>query len=184
MPRGGAAWPQGIRWLAGGLAAVVLVLAVAWVLFVPAADWLARHDVGAAKGPLLRTARDDARGRRDPRRQPVRRGRPGVHHPEFHLVPRRAGDRPIHQGDRAARLGQARRADRRHLRAGARRPGLRERPPHRHGGAHRIHPRALTRRMAAVRPGATGLGPVSPARRPGRPHRRWAAGRETRHPVV
>jgi hypothetical protein len=40
----------------------VLVLALAWVLFVPAADWLAHHDVGSAKGPLLQTARDTARG--------------------------------------------------------------------------------------------------------------------------
>jgi hypothetical protein len=58
-----AAWPQGIRWLAGVIAAVVLAVAVAWVLFVPAADWLAHHDVGSAKGSLLQTARDDARGR-------------------------------------------------------------------------------------------------------------------------
>ena len=57
------AWPRGIRWLAGGTAAVVLAVAVAWFLFVPAADWLARHDVGSAKGPLLQTARDAARGR-------------------------------------------------------------------------------------------------------------------------
>ncbi len=49
--------------LVGGIAAVVLALAIAWALFVPAADWLARHDVGSAKGPLLQTARDAARGR-------------------------------------------------------------------------------------------------------------------------
>ena len=41
----------------------MLVLALAWVLFVPAADWLAQYDVGSAKGPLLQTARDAARGR-------------------------------------------------------------------------------------------------------------------------
>jgi len=62
-----AAWPRGIRWLAGGigaaLLALVIVLAIAWVLFVPAADWLAHHDAGSAKGPLLQTARDAARGR-------------------------------------------------------------------------------------------------------------------------
>ena len=57
-----AAWPRGNRWLAG-IAAVVLGLAIAWVLFVPVADWLAHHDVGSAKGPLLQTARDAARGR-------------------------------------------------------------------------------------------------------------------------
>src|SRR5260370_40928854 len=58
-----AALPRGTRWLLGGIAAVVLALAVAWVLFVPAADWLVRHDVGSARGPLLQTARDAARGR-------------------------------------------------------------------------------------------------------------------------
>jgi len=57
------ALPRRVRWLAGGIAAVVLAVAVAWVLFVPAADWLARHDVASAKGPLLQTARDAARGR-------------------------------------------------------------------------------------------------------------------------
>ena len=57
-----AAWPRGNRWLAG-IAAVVLGLAIAWVLFVPVADWLARHDVGSVKGPLHETALDNARGR-------------------------------------------------------------------------------------------------------------------------
>ena len=57
-----AAWPRGIRWLVG-VAAVVLALAIAWVLFVPVADWLAHHDVGSATGPLHETARDNARGR-------------------------------------------------------------------------------------------------------------------------
>src|ERR1700745_1109179 len=57
------AWPRGIRWLAGGLAAVVLALAGAWALFVPVADWLARHDVGPATGPLHETALDNARSR-------------------------------------------------------------------------------------------------------------------------
>ena len=57
-----AAWPRGIRWLAG-IAAVVLGLAIAWVLFVPVADWLAHHDVGSVNGPLHETALDNARGR-------------------------------------------------------------------------------------------------------------------------
>jgi hypothetical protein len=51
-----------IRWLAG-IAAVVLVLAIAWTLLVPGADWLAHHDVGSLKGPALQAARDAARGR-------------------------------------------------------------------------------------------------------------------------
>jgi uncharacterized protein YjbI with pentapeptide repeats len=57
-----AAWPPGIRWLAG-LAIVVLAAAIMWALFVPLADWLARHDVGSAKPALVQTARDAARGR-------------------------------------------------------------------------------------------------------------------------
>jgi len=39
------------------------VLVLAWVLFVPVADWLARHDVGSATGSLHETALDNARGR-------------------------------------------------------------------------------------------------------------------------
>ena len=62
MSKRWAAWPQGIRWLAG-IAAVVLALAIAWVLFVPVADWLAHHDVGSVKGSLHETALDNARGR-------------------------------------------------------------------------------------------------------------------------
>ena len=61
MPKGWAALPRRIRWLAGGIVAVVLALAVTWVLFVPAADWLAHHDVGSVKGSLHETALDNAR---------------------------------------------------------------------------------------------------------------------------
>jgi uncharacterized protein YjbI with pentapeptide repeats len=45
-----------------GAVAVVLLLVIVWALLVPGADWLARHDVGSAKGSLA-TARDAARGR-------------------------------------------------------------------------------------------------------------------------
>lgn len=62
-----AAWPRSIRWTLAVLAAVVAALAIVWVVFVPAADWLASHDVGQVTGPLrtvrLQTARDAARGR-------------------------------------------------------------------------------------------------------------------------
>jgi Pentapeptide repeats (8 copies) len=51
------------QWQIGVVAAVILVMAAAWALFVPAADWLAHHDVGSAKPALLLTARDAARGR-------------------------------------------------------------------------------------------------------------------------
>jgi uncharacterized protein YjbI with pentapeptide repeats len=52
---------EGRRWLAGTMIAL-LMLVVIWFLFVPAADWLARHDVGAAGGATLATARNAARG--------------------------------------------------------------------------------------------------------------------------
>jgi hypothetical protein len=55
-------WPRGIRWLAG-ITTAALVLAAAWALFAPAASLLAHYDVGSARGPLLQTARDAARGR-------------------------------------------------------------------------------------------------------------------------
>jgi hypothetical protein len=60
-PRPG--WPRGTRWLAAGITALLLAVVLAWVLFVPAADWLAHHDVGSVKGPLHETALDNARGR-------------------------------------------------------------------------------------------------------------------------
>ena len=41
----------------------MLGLAIALVLFVPIADWLAHHDVGSATGSLHETALDNARGR-------------------------------------------------------------------------------------------------------------------------
>jgi hypothetical protein len=58
-----AAWPRGIQGLAVGIGAVVAVAAASWWLLVPAADWLGRHDVGSARGPLLAAATDAARGR-------------------------------------------------------------------------------------------------------------------------
>jgi hypothetical protein len=63
MSKRWAALPRGTRWLLGGIVAVVPALVVAWVLFVPAADWLAHHDVGSVKGALHETALDNARGR-------------------------------------------------------------------------------------------------------------------------
>ena len=38
----------------------MLAAALAWALFVLLPDWLAHHDVGAAKPALLQTARDAA----------------------------------------------------------------------------------------------------------------------------
>jgi hypothetical protein len=50
------------RWAARGLAAVLFVFVLGWFLLVPAADWLASHDVGHAAGSTLETARNNARG--------------------------------------------------------------------------------------------------------------------------
>ena len=58
-----AASQRGIRWTLGGVAAVGLAPAAAWVVLVPAGDWLAHQDGGPARGPLPRMARDTARGR-------------------------------------------------------------------------------------------------------------------------
>ena len=61
------ALPRGIRWVVGGAAALIVVVAVAWALFVPVAYWLAARDVGSVTGAVrvlrLQTARDAARGR-------------------------------------------------------------------------------------------------------------------------
>jgi hypothetical protein len=63
MSKRWAHWPRGIRWTIGGIAVVVLALAIVWALFVPLADWLAHHDVGSVKGALHEMAVDNARGR-------------------------------------------------------------------------------------------------------------------------
>jgi uncharacterized protein YjbI with pentapeptide repeats len=47
----------------GVFVAVIVALGIAWVLFVPAAGWLAHLDVGTAKGSQLQAARDAAQGR-------------------------------------------------------------------------------------------------------------------------
>ena len=74
-----------VRWLIGA-AAVVLAAAIVWALFVPFPDWLARHDVGAAKGARYGAGRR-AGTAADPRRGLVRRRRAGVHGAELQPVP-------------------------------------------------------------------------------------------------
>ena len=51
-----------VLWIATVVAAAALAAFFAWALFVPAADWLARHDIGNATGISLETARNNARG--------------------------------------------------------------------------------------------------------------------------
>lgn len=62
MSKRWATRPRGIQWLVW-IAVVVLALTIVWALFVPLADWLARHDVGSVGGSLHETALDNARGR-------------------------------------------------------------------------------------------------------------------------
>lgn len=50
------------RWAGYGIAALACTLALAYLLLVPAADWLARHDIGNLTGKALETARNNARG--------------------------------------------------------------------------------------------------------------------------
>ena len=182
MSKRWAAWPQGIRWLVG-IAAVVLALAIVWALFVPVADWLAHHDVGSAKGSLHETALDNARGRLLTLGAGLFAAGALIFTAlNFNLLRRNSEQADqwqrrtyelTEQGqvtDRYTKaieqLGsrQARRADRRHLRPGARRPRLRQRPPDCDGGADRIYPRALTRAVASARPSCQpGTGTSDPA---------------------
>jgi uncharacterized protein YjbI with pentapeptide repeats/membrane protein YdbS with pleckstrin-like domain len=49
--------------MVGVFVAGLVALGIAWVLFVPAAGWLAHFNVGSARGSQLQTARDAAQGR-------------------------------------------------------------------------------------------------------------------------
>jgi hypothetical protein len=51
-----------VLWTAAVVAVALLAVFLAWVLFVPAADWLAQKDIGNATGASLETARNNARG--------------------------------------------------------------------------------------------------------------------------
>jgi hypothetical protein len=55
------AW-RAARWAGYGIAALTCTFALAYLLLVPAADWLAQHDIGNATGNALETARNNARG--------------------------------------------------------------------------------------------------------------------------
>ena len=196
-----AAWPRGIRWLAG-IAAVVLGLAIAWVLFVPVADWLAHHDVGSVKGSLHETAVDNARGRLLTLGAGLFAAAALVFTAlNFSLLRRNSEQadqwqRRTHelteQGqvtDRYTKAIEQLGSDKLDVRIGGiyalerDRPRLRQRPPGRDGGPDRIHPRALTRAVAATRSSRQGTGTVDPARRASRRYRCRPPGCRARHPA-
>jgi Sortase domain len=154
----------------GGIAAVVVALASALALLVPAAIRLAHHDIGSARGPLqlltlgaglfaagaLLGVADFTRWRRT-----------------LKLTERRLVTDRYAKAIEQLRLRRARRADRRHLRSGARLPRLGQAPPARDGGACGTHPRVLTQAVAPSRSWLPGSGTIGTARRPGRPAVVW-----------
>lgn len=60
--QGGRLFGRGTRTAVTIFAAIVIIVVIAWWLMVPAADWLAQHDVGPANGTVLINARNNARG--------------------------------------------------------------------------------------------------------------------------
>ena len=122
-------WRKVLAWSGLLVAAVVVAAAAVYVIFWPVSDLIARHDVGAITGrgygAALQAARDAARGRLVAFGAGLFAAGALIYTARnFSLARQGPGDRPLHQGNRAARLGQARRAHRRHLRAGAHRPGF------------------------------------------------------------
>jgi hypothetical protein len=129
MPKTWAALPRHTRWTIGVIAGAVLALAVGWVLFVPVVDWLAHHDVGSVSGALHETALDNARGRL--LTLGAGRGAVGalIFTAQNFILSRRTfelaeqgqvTDRYTKAIEQLGSLRQARRADRRCLRIGAR----------------------------------------------------------------
>ena len=146
-----AALPQGTRWMIG-IAVIVLALAIVWVLFVPAADWLAYHDVGSARGPLHETALDNARGR-------LLTLGAGLFAAGALVFTARnfALSREGQVTDRYTKAIEQLGSDKLDVRIGGiyalervARDSARDHPD-RDGGSHRIHPRALTRAAAVGR---------------------------------
>jgi Sortase domain len=160
----GAARHDRLVQLVGGIAMVVVALATALALLVPAEIQLAHHDIGPARGPLqlltlgaglfaagaLLGVTDFTRLRRT----------------LTLTVQRQVTDRYA-KAIEQLRLIRARRADRRYLRSGARLPRLGQTPPTCDGGACGIHPRVLTQAVAPFRSWRPGTGTIGTARRPG-----------------
>jgi hypothetical protein len=51
-----------LRWTGFGIGVLAGAFILTYLVFVPAADWLAQHDVGQVTGSGLETARNNARG--------------------------------------------------------------------------------------------------------------------------
>ena len=141
-PRAPGGWQGDRRRRAGAV--------VVWALFVPAPDWLARHDVGAATA----AAAPDGEGCRagttaDARRGPVCRRGAGLHCLQLPACPAKvrlptAIPRPSNNSaPTTSACGSAASTD------WSASPAIRKRPPDRDGDNHRIYPRALTRAAAA-----------------------------------
>jgi Sortase domain len=153
----------------GGIATVVVALATALALLVPAEIRLAHHDIGPATGSLqlltlaglfaagaLLGVADFTRSQRT-----------------LQLTEQRKVTDRYAKAIEQLRLRRARHADRRHLRSEARVPRLGQAPPACDRGARGIHPRALTQAVAPSRSWRPGTGTIGTARRPGRPAVVW-----------
>jgi hypothetical protein len=176
-----AAWPQGIRWLAW-IAAVALGLAIAWVLFVPVADWLAHHDVGSATGPLHETALDNARGR-------LLTLGAGLFAAGALLFTARTFtlSREGQVTDRYTKAIEQLGSEKIDVRIGGifaleriARDSARE-PPDCNRSSHRVHSGALQRAVAATEARQPGTWTIDTARRSGRRHGGRAPGCKSRH---
>ena len=154
----------------GGIAMVVVALATALGLLVPAEIQLAHHDIGPARGPLqLLTlgaglfAAGALLGVADlPRLSRT-----------LKLIEQRQVTDRYARAIEQVRLRRARRTDRRRLRSGSRLPLLGQAPPTLVGGAGGIHLRVLTQAVAPFSSWRPGTGTIGTARRPGRPAVVW-----------
>jgi len=154
----------------GGIAMVVVVLATALALLVPAEIRLAHHGIGPVSGPLqLLTlcgglfAAGALLGVADftPWWRTLKL-----------TVQRQVTDRYAKAVEQL-RLIRARRGDRRHLRPRARLPRLGRAPLTGNGGAWGIHLRVLAQAVVPSRSWRSGTGTIGAVRRPGRPAAVW-----------
>jgi hypothetical protein len=180
-PVGAAPYDRLVRRV-GGIATVVVAVAIALALLVPAEIRLAHHDIGPASGSLqlltlcgglfaagaLLGVADFARWRRTLKL----------------TVQRQVTDRYA-KAIEQLRLIRARGRDRRHLRSRARLPRLGQAPLTGDGGAWGIHLRVLAQAVAPSRSWRSRTGTIGTVRRPGRPAVVWRPKQERNiRPIV